>query len=76
MEHYDWDIELASAHQLGVNAGSIVENRAYNVIAELFNDECEVLSVDLLVEEMCRQIDREYERNSALVGAFVEGFLR
>jgi predicted nucleotidyltransferase len=75
MEYYDWDIELASAYQLGVDAESIAEDQTYDAIASLFNGEHESLSVELLVEEMCEQIDREYERNEKLTNTFIDGFL-
>lgn len=76
MEDYDWDIELASAYQLGVDAESITEEQTYDAIAELFSGDHEGLTVELLVEEMCKQIDREFDRNEALVGAFISGFVR
>lgn len=76
MEAYEWDIELASAYQLGVDAESIAEEQTYDAIAGLFNGEHNSLSVELLVEEMCELTDREYERNEALANAFIDGFLR
>lgn len=75
MESYDWDIELASAYQLGIEAEGIAEDQTYNAIAKLFDGEHDTLSVETLVEEMCEQIDRDYERNEALMNAFIDGFL-
>lgn len=74
MESYDWDIELASAHQLGVQAKEISGKEAYDAMVNLFDDKHATLSVETLVEEMCEQIDHEYERNEALMNAFFSGF--
>ncbi|EAW30198.1 hypothetical protein GP2143_01605 [marine gamma proteobacterium HTCC2143] len=75
MESYDWDIELASAYQLGIEAEDITEDQTYDAIASLFDGEHDSLAVEMLVEEMCEQVDREYERNEALMNAFIDGFL-
>lgn len=76
MEVYDWDVELASACQLGADARSIAKNRTFNAIANLFRGENDNLSVELLGEDMCGQIDREYKRNEELLNAFIAGFLK
>lgn len=75
MESYGWDIELASAYQLGVEAENIAGDKTCEAIVNLFDGENNTLSVEMLVEEMCEQIDREYERNEALMNAFINGFL-
>ena len=75
MEQYDWDLELASAHQLGIDAESISEDQTYNTIADLLEDKHESLSSETLIEEMCSQIEREFERNEQLLNAFADGFL-
>ena len=76
MAFYDWDVELASAYQLGVEAEAIAEEQTYNAIAHLFNGDDYKLSVEILVEEMCEQVDREYERNESLMKAFINGFIQ
>lgn len=75
MQQYDWDIELASAHQLGIDAESISEDQTYNTIADLLEDKNKNLSCETLIEEMCSQVEREFERNEALLNAFAGGFL-
>ena len=76
MEGYGWDIELASAYQLGVDAETIAEKQTYDAITGLFNGDHKNLTVELLVEEMCEKIDREYDRNEELTNAFIDGFKR
>ena len=76
MERYDWELSLASAHQLGIDAELIVENQTYDVIANFFEDRHEHLSVERLIEEMCERIEHEYESNEELTMAFINGFLR
>ncbi|OMH39407.1 nucleotidyl transferase AbiEii/AbiGii toxin family protein [Motiliproteus sp. MSK22-1] len=74
MEQYEWDIDLAGAHLLGINAKNIATDQTYKAIYELFMDQHESLTRGLLKEEMCVHIDSEYERNEELLNAFVDGF--
>ena len=76
MAFYDWDIELASAYQLGVEAEAITAEQTYNTITRLLNGDDDKLSVEMLVEEMCERIEREYERNESLMKAFINGFIQ
>lgn len=76
MEAYGWDIELASAYQLGVDAELIAEEQTYDAIAALFSGGHEKLTVELLVEEMSERVDRKFIRNQNLVNAFIDGFIR
>ncbi len=75
MQRYDHDIEFASAYQLGVDAEAIAEDRTRNAIASLLKGEHRFLSMEVLIEEMCEQIDQEFERNEKLTNAFIDGFL-
>ena len=75
MQSYPWDIELASGYQLGMDAESIAEDRTRHAIVSVFNGEHRFLSVGVLIEEMCEQIDQEFDRNKKLVNAFIDGFL-
>lgn len=75
MEQYDWDIKLASAYQLGIDARAIASDKTCDVITKLFNNKHENLSVELLIEEMCEHIEQQYTRSEQLLNAFIEGFL-
>lgn len=74
MVKYDWDIVLAGAHQLGINAANIVENKTYEAIACLFKGTHKSLTIELLIEGMCEQIEYEYEHSEILINAFIDGF--
>ncbi len=74
METYDWDIELASAHQLGKDAHNITQEQTSSTIEALLNGNHEKLSIDQLILEMGERHDANYERHEKLLGAFVKGF--
>jgi predicted nucleotidyltransferase len=74
MEIYDWDITLAAAHLLGINAKSIAKDQTSTAIMKLFRSEHEKLSVEFLVEQMCEHIENEYVNNEFLMQAYMSGF--
>jgi len=74
MEKYDWNIVLAGAHPLGIDAAKISRDQTKKTIINLFNGEYK-LTVEQLIEEMCEQIEYKYEHNEILMNAFVGGFL-
>ncbi|OUS09075.1 hypothetical protein A9Q81_00095 [Gammaproteobacteria bacterium 42_54_T18] len=75
-ERYDWDTELAGAHQLGIDAKTIAGEQTYKAVSALFNGEHKKLSVETLVDEMSDQIAGEYEKNKEIIDALIEGFLQ
>ena len=75
-ERYDWDTELAGAHQLGIDVKTIAGEQTYKAVSALFNGEHKKLSVETLVDEMRDQIAGEYEKNKEIVDALIEGFLQ
>ena len=75
MEGYNWDLTLAAAYQLGVDAEAIAEDPTFDAIAELLEDDREKLSVETLIEEMSRRDQSDYEQNETLLNAFIDGFL-
>ncbi len=74
MERYDWDIQLAGSHQLGIDAASVALKQTSKAIATLFENGNPKLSQERLIEEMCEHVDREYVRNEELISAFADGF--
>ena len=74
MEKYDWDMDLSASHELGIRAKAIASDEAINGITALLEDRHPKLSRERLVEEMCENIEREFERNETLFMAFSEGF--
>jgi predicted nucleotidyltransferase len=75
MELYGWDITLASAHQLGINAKQITLPQTYSVISEVLNKRHPKLPLERLLNEMSGNITHQYARNEALINAFNAGFL-
>jgi predicted nucleotidyltransferase len=75
MEAYEWDIELASAHQLGKDARNITEKQTRSAIETLLNGKHEKLSIDQLILEMGERHDTNYDRHAKLLNSFAEGFL-
>jgi len=75
MEQYGWDIELAGAYQLGVDAKAIAGTQTHQVINDLFRG-AGALPVERLIEEMCDHYESEYVRNEKLTNAMIAGFLQ
>lgn len=74
LEDYDWDLNLAAAHQLGNDARQTASLACYEFIDGLLSNSHPKLSTDHLIEDMCKNTDREFERNRALLNAFSNGF--
>ena len=75
MELYEWDITLASAHQLGINVKQITLPQTYSVISEALNKQHPKLPLERLLNEMGGNTAHQYARNEALINAFNAGFL-
>ncbi len=74
MEQYAWDIERAAAHQLGEHSAAIASEKTHAAIVELLSDRRKSLSTQRLIEEMCEQIESDYQRNELLLSAFKAGY--
>lgn len=74
MVTYDWDGNLAGAHLLGKNAGEIASIKTREVIQNFLDEKIDGLNPDDLIEEMCNNPEREFERNKDLFAAFINGF--
>ena len=74
MEKFDWNIELGSAFKLGVDAGSIASEQTKIYLKKFENSELEKRPTELLVEEMCSDIEMEFETNRKLLNAYFYGF--
>jgi len=74
MEQYDWDLTLASAHLLGIDSAHISEEATQLKIKEILEQNLNEADINHLVEEMCKQIDEEYEQKIKLLKAFFDGF--
>ncbi|HKZ40880.1 MAG TPA: hypothetical protein VJ044_07945, partial [Candidatus Hodarchaeales archaeon] len=67
MEQYDWDITSSSAFLLGKHTKDIATQATANKLSDIFNQP------EILVEEMCEDIEQEFERNNALLTAYING---
>lgn len=74
MEKYDWDISLASAHLLGFDSATIAKNKTKNKIIQILNENLKLNIPNRLVEEMCNDIEKEYDEKIKLLQAFTNGF--
>lgn len=75
MELYDWDITLASAHQLGLNVKQMTLPQTHVVISSLLNNQHPRLKLERLINEMSENTAHQYARNEALINAFSASFL-
>ena len=74
MEKYDWELTFASAHLLGIDAAFIAEKSTQQKITGILEQNLNETDINHLVEEMCEQINEEYEKKFNLMKAFFYGF--
>lgn len=72
MEAYGWDITLASAHQLGIDAKKISSAQTSSEILKLLNNQTSKALLPKLINEMGE--NHQHNRNETLINAFNEGF--
>jgi len=74
MESYGWDITLAASWLLGKHAGAIARENTSMFINDISDNGIRDLNIELLIEEMCEDIEQEYIRNEKLLTAWFDGF--
>lgn len=74
METYDWDITLSAACLLGRHASHIARKNTKATINRLSNKGFDSLNRERLAEEMCDDVDIQFDRNWKLLSAFTYGF--
>ena len=74
MQRYDWDVDQGSAHLLGVDTSSITGRKVKTKVSKILNANLQAEAPNYLVEEMCSQIDGEYDNKRRLLEAFSNGF--
>jgi predicted nucleotidyltransferase len=75
-EKYDYEVTLASSYILGMDAASIAQNKTRLQIEMILKKNLTDSGPNLLVEEMCGNIENEYKNKFNLLSAFAEGFER
>ncbi|GBE09286.1 hypothetical protein BMS3Abin11_02417 [bacterium BMS3Abin11] len=74
MEVHDWDITLSAAYLLGRHASDIAQKKTKTMINRFTNKGLDSLNMERLVEEMCDDVDTQFDRNWKLLSAFMDGF--
>jgi predicted nucleotidyltransferase len=74
MNTYAWDTTLVGAYFLGKDTGKIAFEKTRKVIQDLFNEKINGLHPERLVEEMCNNIELDFDRKDSLFKAFMTGF--
>ena len=72
-EEFGWDITLGSAFKLGVDAATISSKQTIDYLKQIEDDQIDKRSSDLLIEDMCEDIEEEFERNKKLLSAYFRG---
>lgn len=74
MEEYEWDLTIASAHQLGIDARKIANKATQDVIGRIALDQIPGIRKESLIYEMTSKRTLDTERNTQLLNAFFAGF--
>jgi predicted nucleotidyltransferase len=75
-EQFEWDMTLGSAFKLGIDSASISSEQTKGYIKRIENDEIDKRTSDMLIEDMCENIEEEFESNKQLLSAYFLGFNR
>ncbi len=74
MEQYEWEINLGSAHLLGIDTAEIASRQTKSQVSAILNKNFEEGVPNRLVEEMCSRLNEEYDEKLNLLEAFSNGF--
>jgi len=74
MEKFDWDITMGSALKLGIDAAEISSEQTMKYLKQIENDEIDKRPSELLIEDMCDNIEEEFEKNKRILSAYFRGF--
>lgn len=74
MDKFDWDIKKTSAFMLGVDSAAIAQRKTWERIKMILDNNMRSYGVNHLIEEMCSNIENEYNNKLSLLQAFAEGF--
>ena len=72
-EKFGWDITLGSAFKLGIDAAEISSEQTMEYLKQIEDDQIDKRPSDLLIEDMCENIENEFERNQQLLSAYFLG---
>ena len=72
-EKFGWDITLGSAFKLGIDAAEISSEQTMEYLKQIEDDRIDKRPSDLLIEDMCENIENEFQRNQKLLSAYFLG---
>ena len=72
-EEFGWDISLGSAFKLGIDAAATSSKQTIEYLKQIEDDRIDKRPSDLLIEDMCENIENEFERNQQLLSAYFVG---
>ena len=75
-EQFDWDMTLGSAFKLGIDAATISSAQTKAYLKRIEKDEIDKRTTDMLIEDMCENIEEEFEINKQLLLAYFLGINR
>ena len=73
IEQYDYDVSLASAHMLGRDSAAIAHDTTRRRTLEIIDSNLISSAENILVVEMCKQVEVEYEKYLNLLNAYANG---
>ena len=74
MDNFDHDITLGATWLLGKHAGNISSEASKTYINNFKTNGINARDHEILIEEMCEDIEQEYDRNEKLLTAWFDGF--
>lgn len=72
-ELFDWDMTLGSAFKLGIDAAAVSSEQTKEYLKRIENSEIDNRTSDILIEDMCEDIENEFETNKQLLSAYFRG---
>lgn len=74
-EKLNWDIERASAYKLGVDAADIATKQTRVHLTKIQSNGIDKRPYEMLIEDMCGNIERDFENNRRLLDDYFQGFM-
>ncbi len=74
MDQYDWSIDEASVHILGLDTAAITQQETRDQVMGILKNNLGSEGPNLLVEEMCLRMEDAYGQKYKLLKAFSNGF--
>lgn len=73
-EQFDWDMTLGSAFKLGIDAAAVSSEKTKEYLKRIESNKIDKRTFDILIEDMCENIEEEFVLNQQLLSAYFLGF--